>query len=55
MCLYTGDVGDYVDRYRHIHGSKPVMIPVDQLVLPREGTSTVGPAKLHLTQNMKTG
>lgn len=41
-CLYVSvlcDTGDYVDRYRHMHGSKPVMIPVDQLV--REGRSSI--------------
>jgi len=27
------------DRYRHIHSSKPVMIPVDRPVMPHEGRS----------------
>jgi len=36
----TGDA-DYVDRYRHIHCSKPLMIPVDRPVIPHEGNSAL--------------
>ena len=54
----TGDV-DYVDRYRHIHGSKPVMIPVDQLVIPREGKASVdsvpSKSKLFVSYRVSTG
>ena len=39
VSVFAGD-SDYVDRYRHIHSSKPVMIPVDRPVMPHEGRST---------------